>query len=172
MLDDFRLRIFLTLAEQSSFTKTAIALDVSQPAVSQSIAELEKNLGVKLFDRQRGEVSLTPAGEVFRKYAEGILNQYTEAARVFIPLQEQIVAVSASDEIYSYVCDVLLKDFLQVHPEITFSRTSTEYADLVFRSVPVDKKRGIFALSSDPSSYFAGTDLWKILSYFLKPTLQ
>ena len=172
MLDDFRLRIFLTLAEQSSFTKTAIALDVSQPAVSQSIAELEKNLGVKLFDRQRGEVTLTPAGEVFRKYAEGILNQYTEAARVFIPLQEQIVAVSASDEIYSYVCDVLLKDFLQVHPEITLSRTSTESADLVFRSAPVDKKRGSFALSSDPSSYFAGTDLWKILSYFLKPTLQ
>lgn len=172
MLDDFRLRIFLTLAEQSSFTKTAIALDVSQPAVSQSIAELEKNLGVKLFDRQRGEVTLTQAGEVFRKYAEGILNQYTEAARVFIPLQEQIVAVSASDEIYSYVCDVLLKDFLQVHPEITLSRTSTEYADLVFRSAPVDKKRGIFALSSDPSPYFSGTNLWKILSYFLKPTLQ
>ena len=70
MLDDFRLRIFLTLAEQSSFTKTAIALDVSQPAVSQSIAELEKNLGVKLFDRQRGEVTLTPAGEIFRKYAD------------------------------------------------------------------------------------------------------
>ena len=49
MLDDFRLRIFLTLAEQNSFTKTAIALDVSQPAVSQSIAELEKKLGMNFF---------------------------------------------------------------------------------------------------------------------------
>lgn len=172
MLDDFRLRIFLTLAEQNSFTKTAIALDVSQPAVSQSIAELEKNLGVRLFDRQRSEVTLTPAGEIFRKYAEGILNQYAEAARVFVPLQEQQVRVSASDEVYSYVCDVLLKDFLQVHPEITLSRTASEYADIVFRSVPIDNKRGIFALSSDPSPYFAGTSLWKILSYFLKPTLQ
>lgn len=171
MLDDFRLRIFLTLAEQNSFTKTAIALDVSQPAVSQSIAELEKNLGVKLFDRQRGEVTLTPAGEIFRKYAEGILNQYSEAARVFLPLQEQHVCFSASDEVYSYVCDVLLKDFLLVHPEIKITRTGPESADVVFRSVPVDRKRGIFALSSDPSSYFAGTNLWKILSYFLKPTL-
>ena len=171
MLEDFRLRIFLTLAQQNSFTKAALALDVSQPAVSQSIAELEKNLGTKLFDRQRGEVTLTPAGELFRKYAEGILSQYQEAARVFLPLPEQIVTMSASDEMYSYVCDVLLKEFIQVHPEITFQQTASENADITFRSVPIDKKRGIFALSSDPSAYFAETKLWKLLLYFLKPSL-
>lgn len=171
MLEDFKLRIFLTLARECSFTKAAFALDISQPAVSQSIAELEKNLGVKLFDRQRGEVSLTPAGEIFGKYAQNILGQYAEAAKVFSPLQPQTVSVCASDEVYEYVSEVLLREFLLVHPEITLSRTDAEYADVVFRSVPVDDKRGIFALRSDPSSYFIGTNLWKVLSYFLKPAL-
>lgn len=171
MLEDFRLRIFLTLAEQNSFTKTALTLDVSQPAVSQSIAELEKNLGAKLFDRQRGEVTLTPAGEVFRKYAQGILAQYEDAARVFMPLQEQIITVSASEEMYHYVCEVLLREFLQVHPEIRLQLTVSDQADITFRSIPIDKKRGIFALSSDPSAYFVETKLWKLISYFLKPTL-
>ena len=40
MLDDFRLRIFKTLAEEGSFTRTAARLEISQPAVSQNIAEL------------------------------------------------------------------------------------------------------------------------------------
>ncbi len=172
MLDDFRLRVFLTLAEECSFTRAAISLDVSQPAVSQNIAELERNLGVKLFDRQRGEVSLTPAGKIFKRYAEAILSHYSEASGIFVPLEERNVSVSASDEVYMYICDVLLKDFLLIHPEITLTRSTAEYADIVCRQIPMDGKRGIFALSSDPSPYFAGTSLWKILSYFLKPTLQ
>ena len=171
MLYYFRLRIFLTLSRECSFTKTAIALDVSQPAVSQSVAELEKNLGVRLFDRQRGEVSLTPAGHVFSKYAENILTQYEEAGKVFLPLPPCRVNVCASDDVFAYVCDELLRDFLTVHPEISISRCAADSADIVFRTVPIDKKRGIFALSSDPSSFFAGTDLWKMLSYFLKPTI-
>ena len=171
MLEDFKLRIFLTLARECSFTKAAIALDITQPAVSQNIADLEKSLGTKLFERSRGEVALTPAGEIFKGYAESILEQYKEAANLFTPLQEQQVSIAASEEIYTYIYNVLLKDFIKVHPEITFVRTTLDQADITVNSVPIDKKRGIFALSSDPSAYFAETKLWKLLLYFLKPTL-
>ena len=44
VLEDFRLRIFMAVAEKGSFTLAAKALGVSQPAVSQNIAELEKSL--------------------------------------------------------------------------------------------------------------------------------
>ena len=171
MLEDFKLRIFLTLARECSFTKAAIALDITQPAVSQNIADLEKSLGTKLFERSRGEVALTPAGEIFKGYAESILEQYKEAANLFTPLQEQQVSIAASEEIYTYIYNVLLKDFIKVHQEITFVRTTLDQADITVNSVPIDKKRGIFALSSDPSAYFAGTRLWKLLLHFLKPTL-
>ena len=56
MLEDFRLRVFMAVAEEGSFTKAAASLGVTQPAVSQNIADLEKVTGQKLFERMRGEV--------------------------------------------------------------------------------------------------------------------
>ena len=103
MLEDFKLKIFLTLIDKRSFTKTASVLGVTQPAVSQSISELEKTLGTRLFDRQRGEISLTPAGEIFKMYAQEILDRYAEATMLFAPLQPAVVNVYASDEVYEYM---------------------------------------------------------------------
>ena len=50
MFEDFRLNVFVAVAREGSFTKAAAALGVSQPAVSQNVADLEKSLGVKLFE--------------------------------------------------------------------------------------------------------------------------
>lgn len=83
MACDFRLEVFMTLCRTGSFTKTADALGVSQPAVSQNIAELEKDLGVRLFIRNRGEVSLTSEGVLFRGHAERILYWYESARSAF-----------------------------------------------------------------------------------------
>ncbi|MCR5760138.1 MAG: LysR family transcriptional regulator [Bacteroidales bacterium] len=65
--------------EYSSFTAAASSLGLTQPAVSQSIAELEKTLGVQLFERSRGEVRLTPKGELFMGYARQIMHWYNVA---------------------------------------------------------------------------------------------
>ena len=48
MFEDFRLKVFLAVAKEGSFTNAAKSLGVSQPAVSQNIAEIEKGIGVKL----------------------------------------------------------------------------------------------------------------------------
>ena len=73
MTEDFRLRVFLTLAQEKSFTKAAAKLGVTQPAVSTNISELEKGLGVKLFERLHGETVLTPEGKVYMRYVENLL---------------------------------------------------------------------------------------------------
>jgi DNA-binding transcriptional LysR family regulator len=83
MFEDFRLKVFLAVAKEGSFTNAAKSLGVSQPAVSQNIAEIEKGIGVKLFDRIRGEVSLTDTGQSFKKYAENILYWYSAADSMF-----------------------------------------------------------------------------------------
>ena len=83
MFEDFRLRVFITVAQEGSFTLAARKLHVSQPAVSQNIAELEKTLGTVLFERLRGEVRLTDAGSLFMGYAEQILHWYGAAADAF-----------------------------------------------------------------------------------------
>ena len=58
--EDFRLRVFLTLAQEGSFTRTAAVLGKTQPAISASLSELEKIYGLKLVERGKSGNSLTP----------------------------------------------------------------------------------------------------------------
>ncbi|MYG53836.1 MAG: LysR family transcriptional regulator, partial [Rhodospirillaceae bacterium] len=61
------LRAFDAAARHVSFARAAEELEVHQPAVSRYVAELEREIGVRLFERDRRAVVLTPAGEVFHR---------------------------------------------------------------------------------------------------------
>lgn len=67
------LRYFVAVAEHLSFTAAAHVLNVTQPSISQQIADLEKKIGFSLFRRHNRSVELTPAGEVFLLEAKEIL---------------------------------------------------------------------------------------------------
>ena len=171
MLEDFRLQVFMTVCRERSFTKAAAELGVSQPAVSQNIAELERVVGMKLFARLRGEIALTGEGEVFKDYAESILKSYREASAVLAKLPECTVRVAASDEVFDYLTGTILSDFITLHDEILFEKTVESDCDLKVSLKPDDTKRGMLALCYHPSSEFARTRVWSVLSDFLKPTL-
>ena len=64
---------FILVVEQGTMMKTAELLNVSQPLLSQKIAQLEKELGVKLFTRNKGKLVLTEAGEQFLEETRGFL---------------------------------------------------------------------------------------------------
>jgi len=76
MLEDFRLRVFVKLAQTGSFTAASRELGITQPAVSQNISLLEQAVGEELFTRSRGSVTLTQAGSAFMEYARKILYWY------------------------------------------------------------------------------------------------
>ena len=61
------LRIFLALTGELHFGRTADRLGISQPGVSEAIRNLERRLGVRLFDRTSRRVRLTPAGEELKR---------------------------------------------------------------------------------------------------------
>ncbi len=77
-----QLRYFISVAERLNFTEAASQLYIGQSAVSQQIAYLEKQLGVRLFVRNKRSVKLTNAGRVFLKEALEIVKKSEEAAEL------------------------------------------------------------------------------------------
>lgn len=75
------LRVFVTVLEHRSFRKAAVALHVTQPAVTKSIAGLEALLGVKLFDRVANGVEPTVHGMAFASRARAIFGELRSAAQ-------------------------------------------------------------------------------------------
>ncbi|MVU81245.1 LysR family transcriptional regulator [Nocardia sp. ET3-3] len=72
-LDSRRLQQFLCVAESSGFSRAAEQLHLSQQALSSSVAKLESQLGVTLFDRTGRQIRLTAAGEALRDGASALL---------------------------------------------------------------------------------------------------
>ena len=130
MLEDFRLKVFMAVAQERSFTRASNLLGISQPAVSQNVAELEKGLGVRLFERMKGDTVMTPEGEVFMTYAKKLLEEAVAAENMLGRLQPSVVRISASEELYNYFIGPAIETFSAIHPEITFERAMFGDADL------------------------------------------
>jgi DNA-binding transcriptional LysR family regulator len=81
-MDIRQLRYFITVAEYLNFTKAANQLYVAQSAISHQIADLEQQLGLKLFIRNKRSVQLTPAGAVFLKEAIEIVEKMQGSSAV------------------------------------------------------------------------------------------
>lgn len=136
MLEDFRLKVFIAVAQEKSFTKAAALLGVSQPAVSQNIAEIEKGMGRKFFERLHGETVLTPEGEVFLGYARKMVTMADHTEDMFSRLPKTAVRISSSEEIYTYLIGPAVEYFSSVHPDVTFERAIFGDTDVVITLRP------------------------------------
>jgi DNA-binding transcriptional LysR family regulator len=76
------LRYFTAVAEHLNYSEASRRIHVAQPAISQTILDLEAELGVRLLLRDRRTVRLTAAGETFRREALEILRRNEEAVRL------------------------------------------------------------------------------------------
>lgn len=79
MLSRAQIRQFLAVVDTGSFTRAALALHVAQPSLSGGIAELERQLGTRLFVRERRRIGLTEAGNLLLPMARTIEREFHAA---------------------------------------------------------------------------------------------
>jgi DNA-binding transcriptional LysR family regulator len=115
------LEVFRAVARELSFSRAALALHVSQSAVSQQIAALELELGGALFDRSRRRVRLTPAGAALANRVNGLLGEFAEARRAVAAARGAVEGefrVAASRTVGTYVLPRLLAVLGRRHPAL------------------------------------------------------
>jgi DNA-binding transcriptional LysR family regulator len=118
------LALFHAVAQAGSFSGGADRLGISQPAVSKQIAELERNLKVRLFDRLPRGIRLTEAGELLAGYARQLFGLAADAERALAELrglERGRLAVGASTTIGSYWLPGVLAEFHRAYPGIEVS---------------------------------------------------
>ncbi|MDW7998602.1 MAG: selenium metabolism-associated LysR family transcriptional regulator [Thermodesulfovibrio sp.] len=123
-MEDHKLKVFCTVAETKSFSKTSEIIHLTQPAVSLQIQALEELYETKLFDRSSGSIALTPAGEILYRYAKEILTLYAEAAKEISKITGLIkgcVKVGAGTTVGNYILPAVSVDFKKRHPKIRVS---------------------------------------------------
>ena len=136
-------RVFYEAALYLSFSKASEKLFISQSAVSQSIKQLESNLGTTLFHRNAKGVSLTPEGEALFEYVKDALDSINVAEKKLNDmknLEDGTLIIGAGDTISSNFLLPYLEQFHSLYPHIhlqVFNKTSLEMVELV-KSAKVD----------------------------------
>ncbi|MFK3980882.1 LysR family transcriptional regulator [Micromonospora sp. NPDC050397] len=129
-----QLRYFVAVAENRHFTQAADIVGITQPSLSKQIHALEVDLGAPLFDRIRGNITLTAAGEVLLPLAKRILAD-VEAARgevqELVGVRRGRVRLGATPSLVTSLAPQVLRRFRDAHPNVDLRVEEGGSQDLV-----------------------------------------
>ncbi len=121
-------KVFYTVAKCGSLTRAAEELYISQPAVSQSIKQLETQLGVSLFNRtHRGMELSAQGGKIIFDKIEQALGLFTEAQVMLSQINSSAtgtIRIGASDTIFEYVLAEKIVEFHEKYPAVKIELVS------------------------------------------------
>lgn len=120
-MDFSQLEIFLSIAQEKSFSRAAEKMLRTQPAISIAIKRLEEELGESLFDRSSKAGTLTEAGKILHSYAQRILNLRDEATGAISELRGMYrgrLSIGANESTSLYLLPDLLVKYREQHPRI------------------------------------------------------
>src|SRR5918996_4176432 len=129
MLDVRRLRILREVAAQGSFSAAAESLYLSQSAVSQQIATLEREVGMQLLERTREGTRPTDAGRVLVSHADAAIARLEEAERelaAIAGLEGGEVRIASFPSASATLLTMAVSEFVDRHPKVRLSVTEAE----------------------------------------------
>jgi DNA-binding transcriptional LysR family regulator len=156
-----QLRYFVTVAELGHFGRAAEALHVVQPAVSQAVARLEREIGLTLFDRSRKRITLTPEGRSFVPHARRVLRAVERAGREAADLAAGVTGLIriGSSEGLGPRLEAILAEFRRHRPavrvELLSQRTPAKIAALTAGDLDA-----AFVRAAEPAAGVTVHHLW------------
>lgn len=125
-----QLRYFQKVAEDESITKASKFFMIPQPSMSQTISRLEKELGVKLFDRRNGKLFLNERGQRFLDYVNRALRELDNGVTA---VTEQTEAISGSVKVkvmenHRFILTCIPR-FSEFYPDVSISVSHGYYED-------------------------------------------
>lgn len=127
-------RVFYVVAKNKHMTKASDELNISQPAISQSIKKLEGQLGGTLFLRSNKGMELTEEGKMFYEYVKGALELISNAENEFTSfkdLSKGEIKIGCSTTLTKLVLLDALKDFHTEYPNINVNITNDLTSNLI-----------------------------------------
>lgn len=117
------LRYFLTVVREQSITKAAEVLHITQPTLSRQLAQMENEIGIKLFERGSRKITLTNEGLLLRRRAEEILQLVDKTEKELIEQDKQIegkITVGCGEIGAVQLLPDLFESFHEKYPLVTF----------------------------------------------------
>ena len=134
MLNLDALKVFLTVAERNIFSEAGRQLHISQPAVSQIIQGLERQLGAQLFIRSGRSAQLTEAGQVLVSMARELLTSAQRVEQTILSLQGEIVgelSIGCSTASGKYLLPGLIARFRREYPQVRINVVVTSRESVI-----------------------------------------
>ncbi len=117
------IRYFLTLAREENISRAAEALYITQPTLSRQLAELEEELGTKLFVRGKRRITLTEDGLLFRRRAEEMVELEEKVEREFRLRTDDlsgVISIGAAETKAAEILPIAITSFQNKYPNVTF----------------------------------------------------
>lgn len=172
------LNYFLTIAREENFTRAARQLHVTQPTLSRQIADLEQELGVKLFVRSNHNIILTEDGMILKRRAQEILSLADKTKRDFLQKDEALsgtISIGSGEFRSTEYLAKIIAGFRRKYPNVTYEIYSgnannirdyierghldiglmSEHIDMRkynFVNMPIKEQWGLFAPVDSPLS--------------------
>jgi len=145
-MDIRKLEAFCQVYELQSFSKAGEVMFLSQPTISSHVANLEAELGVKLFDRLGRKVLPTQAGDVLYRSAVSVFEHLKEARASIEMLRDKVVGevtIGCSTIPSFYIAPRILASFFTRYPQVTFTVHTGDSAEVIRRVASGDWPVGI-----------------------------
>ena len=163
-MDNAQIKAFVAVADGQSFSRAADQLHLTQPAISKRIANLETELGLRLFDRVGHAVHLTPAGQTLLPRARKLLQDMDDTATALSNLTGKIAGplrIATSHHIGLRRLPALLRDYTVRYPAVTLEFDFVDSEQAYHEVEQGLRELAIVTLPDEPQLSVTAVPVWR-----------